>query len=88
MNIIKYKTSNIYITLAPSLTGRINAINHYTYGTYIIFMSCTLPKKKTDRKLNTLKCSYNRLLMTIDRPLLHGGATNECAGTTMCMPPS
>ena len=46
---------------------------------------CTLPKKKTDIKLNTLKCSYNRLLMTIDCPFLHGGATNECAGTTICM---
>ena len=32
-----------------------------------------IPKKKTDIKLNTLKYSYNRLLMTIDRPLLHGG---------------
>ena len=28
------------------------------------------------------------LLMTIDRPLLHGGATNACARTTMSMPPS
>ena len=46
------------------------------------------PYEKTDIKLNTLKCSYNRLLMTIDRPLLHGGATNECAGTTICMAPS
>ena len=35
-------------------------------------MSCTLPKKKNDIKLKTLKCSYNRLLMTIDRPLFHG----------------
>ena len=37
-------------------------------------MSCTLPKIKSDIKLNTLKCSYdhdNRLLMTIDRPFLH-----------------
>ena len=53
----------------------------------LISMSCTLPKK-TDIKLNTLKCSYNRLLMTIDRPLLHGGATNACAGTTIYMSPS
>ena len=35
-------------------------------------MSCTLPKKKTDIKLNTLKRSYNRLLMTIDRPFSTG----------------
>ena len=42
--------------------------------------------RKTDIKLNTLKFSYNRLL--IDCPFLHGGATNECAGTTICMPPS
>ena len=34
MNIIKYKTSNIYTTLAPSLT---RLISHYKYGTYIIF---------------------------------------------------
>ena len=34
MNIIQYKRSNIYITLAPSLTG---LISHYKYGTYIIF---------------------------------------------------
>ena len=34
MKIIKYKISNIYITLAPSLTG---LISHYKYGTYIIF---------------------------------------------------
>ena len=34
-------------------------------------MSCTLPKK-TDIKLNTLKCSYNRLLVTIDRPFTLG----------------
>ena len=44
--------------------------------------------KKTDIKLSTLKRSYNRLIMTIDRPLLNRGATNECAGTTICMPPS
>ena len=37
-------------------------------------MLCTFPKKKTDIKLNTLKCSYNRLIMTIDHPLLHEGA--------------
>ena len=42
---------------------------------------------KTDIKPNPLKCSYNRLLMTIDRPLLHGGATNACATTTISMPP-
>ena len=30
MNIIKYKTSNIYITLAPSIT---RLISHYKYGT-------------------------------------------------------
>ena len=32
-------------------------------------------RKKTDIQLSTLKCSYNRLLMTIDCPLLHGGAS-------------
>ena len=37
MNIIKYKTSNIYTTLAPSLTM---LISHYKYGTYIIFTQC------------------------------------------------
>ena len=50
-------------------------------------MSCTLPKKKLNIKPNTLKCSYNRLLMTIDHPLLHGGATNAWATTTISMPP-
>ena len=41
-----------------------NSLNHVVYAPY----------EKTDITLNTLKCSYNyRLLMTIDRPLLHGG---------------
>ena len=54
-------------------------------GYYVVYA----PYEKTDKKLNTLKYSYNRLLITIEPPLLHGGATtNECAGTTICMPPS
>ena len=41
MNIIKYKTSNIYTTLAPSLT---RLISHYKYGTYIIFTQSQILK--------------------------------------------
>ena len=51
--------------------------NHYYMvsqnGTIHQLQTCRVRSlKQTDIKLNTLKCSYNRLLMTIDRPLLHG----------------
>ena len=50
--------------------------------------SCTLHKKKTDIQLNTLKCSFNRLLMAIDCQFVPRGAANERAGTTIFMTPS
>ena len=54
MNIIKYKTINIYITLAPSLTG---LISHYTYGT--LYNIYTI----TNNYNHTYKQTYNILHM-------------------------
>ena len=47
MNIIKYKTINIYITLAPSLTG---LINHYKYGTLYNIYTITNNYNHTSHK--------------------------------------
>ena len=44
--------------------------------------------KKTDKKLNTLKFSFNRLLITIDHPFAPRGCHYECAGTTISIIPS
>ena len=58
---------------------RSTGIQHVVYAPY----------ETNDINLNTLKYSFDRLLMTIFyRPFAPRGATKECAGTTICMTPS
>ena len=47
MDIIKYKTSNIYIALAPSHTG---LISHYKYGTLYNIYTITNNYNHTSHK--------------------------------------
>ena len=69
------------------VTGRTTSVQHEILTSNARPVRCG-PRRLAPAGLRTEQtCVYDRLLMTIDRPLLHEGATNECARITICMPP-